>query len=350
MVYKVVVTGAQGQVGSNLLFGIGQGQMLGSELVDLCLFDIPAMREKLEGTVMELRDCAFEHLKSVTIADSLEEAFTDADFIILAGARPRGPGMERSDLLKLNGAIFREQGQAIEKFAPRTVKVSVVGNPANTNALIARSHAPSIPHYNWASLSRLDHNRALSKISDFLSYKYGPTDIKNVCIFGNHSATMTVSTGAAYIDDGATKTPLNDLLANIPNYSPELTEFTRKRGAQIIKTKGSSSAPSAARATLCHLFNWANGVEHITSMGVLSDGKVYGVPKGVFFSMPVIISPDGEFKVVSGIKLSQFEQSCFEQTTAELLKEREIAKEYLGPAFDSMIEGHEIPTIPIESI
>ncbi|KAL0245261.1 hypothetical protein GEMRC1_009340 [Eukaryota sp. GEM-RC1] len=289
---RVIVTGAAGQVGSHLLFGIAHGQLLGADtFVDLVLYDIPAVRTKLEGNAMELDDCAFPLLKTVTIADSLQEAFSDVDVVILAGARPRGPGMERRNLLELNATIFREQGQAIEKYAKKTVKVCCIGNPANTMALVAWSQCPSIPSTNFAALSRLDHNRALSKIRSMLPEDKQDYDISNISIFGNHSASMAVVTSSAVIVKGSDSKHLSEVFSTIPKAEETLTQFTRKRGAEIIAKKGTSSAASAARAALTAVYDWINGNENGTvSMAVVSDGKAYDVPKGIFCSLPLCMS------------------------------------------------------------
>ncbi|KAL0217064.1 hypothetical protein RCL1_007547 [Eukaryota sp. TZLM3-RCL] len=278
---------------------------------------------------MELQDCAFPLLRSLTIATSGATAFPNADYVFLCGARPRGPGMERGDLLKINAAIFQEQGQAIEAHAPEHVKVVVVGNPANTNCLIAMSHAPKVPAENFTALTRLDHNRAVGRLAQV--FGCGNSDVKNVAIFGNHSAKLAVSLGSATVNEAA----VNDKLAEkfgdaTSSFVTELAKFTRTRGAEVIKAKGSSSAMSAAKASVDHLRDLVLGSEEYVSMAVLSDGETYGIPAGIIASVPCKVA-NGKYEVVTGYKLSEFEQQCLQESIEELVGEREVASDFLGP-------------------
>ena len=313
---RVAVTGAAGQIGYALLFRIAAGDMLGPDQpVILHLLEITPALPALNGVVMELNDCAFPTLHGVVATDDANVAFKDVDYALLVGARPRGPGMERKDLLEANGAIFGPQGKAINAHAKRDVRVLVVGNPANTNALIAQQNAPDLDPRCFTAMVRLDHNRAISQLAE----KTGAlnTDIAKVTIWGNHSSTQ-------YPDIHATTVKGKSALSLVDQawYADTFIPLVQQRGAAIIKARGASSAASAASAAIDHMRDWTHGTaaDDWVSMGIPSDGS-YGVEPGVIFGYPVTIK-NGKYEIVQGLKINEFSRSRIDGTEKELLEER----------------------------
>jgi malate dehydrogenase len=322
---RVAVTGAAGQIGYALLFRIASGEMLGKDQpVILQLLEIPDEKAQnaLKGVMMELEDCAFPLLAGMEAHSSPDTAFKDTDYALLVGARPRGPGMERADLLAANAQIFTAQGKALDKVASRKVKVLVVGNPANTNAYIAMKSAPSLDRRNFTAMLRLDHNRAASQ----LAAKTGKSvaSIKKLAVWGNHSPTMYADYRFATIDGQSVKDMINDQAWNRDVFLPTVG----KRGAAIIAARGLSSAASAANAAIDHMRDWAlgSGGEWVT-MGVPSNGE-YGIPKDVMFGFPVTTA-GGDYKIVEGLPIDAFSQECIDKTLAELLGEQDGVKHLL---------------------
>jgi len=322
---RVAVTGAAGQIGYALLFRIASGEMLGKDQpVILQLLEIPdeKAQKALKGVMMELEDCAFPLLAGMEAHSSAETAFKDTDYALLVGARPRGPGMERADLLAANAQIFTAQGKALDKVASRNVKVLVVGNPANTNAWIAMKSAPSLPRENFTAMLRLDHNRALSQIAA----KTGKpvSAIRKLAVWGNHSPTMYADYRFATIDGASVKDMINDHVWNKDVFLPTVG----KRGAAIIEARGLSSAASAANAAIDHMRDWALGTngEWVT-MGVPSNGD-YGIPQDVMFGYPVTCA-NGKYEIVKGLPIDEFSQGCIDKTLAELTGEQDGVKHLL---------------------
>ncbi|GGQ18262.1 malate dehydrogenase [Actinomadura coerulea] len=317
----VTVTGAAGQIGYALLFRIASGHLLGADVpVRLRLLEIPQAVKAAEGTAMELDDCAFPLLSGIDIFDDAVRAFEGTNVALLVGARPRTKGMERGDLLEANGGIFKPQGEAINAGAADDVKVLVVGNPANTNALIAQQHAPDVPAERFTAMTRLDHNRALAQ----LSKKAGASvaDIRRMTIWGNHSATQYPDLFHAEIAGRNAAETVNDQgwLEN------EFIPTVAKRGAAIIEARGASSAASAASAAIDHVHTWVNGTADgdWTSMAVVSDGS-YGVPEGLISSFPVTTA-DGEWEIVQGLEIDDFSRARIDASVAELSEEREAVR------------------------
>ena len=315
---KVAVTGAAGQIGYSLLFRIASGSLFGPNTpVELRLLEITPALKALEGVVMELDDCAFPTLAGVQIGDNPEEVFDGVNHALLVGARPRGPGMERGDLLEANGGIFAPQGAALNKVAADDVHVTITGNPANTNALIAMNNAPDIPDEQFSALTRLDHNRALSQLSTKLDVPV--TDITKMTIWGNHSATQYPDLFHAEVGgkNAAEAVGDQDWLEN--TFIPTVA----KRGAAIIEARGASSAASAASATVDHARDWALGTPEgdWTSMSVVSDGS-YGVPEGLISSFPVTVK-DGRWEIVQGLEIDEFSRGRIDASVAELAEERD---------------------------
>ncbi len=315
---RVAVTGAAGQIGYALLFRIASGEMLGRDQpVILQLLEIPDEKAQnaLKGVMMELDDCAFPLLAGMQAHSDPAAAFKDTDYALLVGARPRGPGMERKDLLSANAQIFTAQGKALNASASRTVKVLVVGNPANTNAYIAMKSAPDLPRRNFTAMLRLDHNRALSQIAT----KTGKpvTAIEKMAVWGNHSPTMYADYRFATIDGASVKDMIGDDAWNRDTFLPTVG----KRGAAIIAARGVSSAASAANAAIDHMHDWALGTNGgWVTMGVPSNGE-YGIPKDVVFGYPVTCA-NGDYKLVEGLPIDAFSQSCIDKTLAELMEEQ----------------------------
>jgi malate dehydrogenase len=322
---RVAVTGAAGQIGYALLFRIASGEMLGKDQpVILQLLEIPdeKAQKALKGVMMELEDCAFPLLAGMEAHSSPETAFKDTDYALLVGSRPRGPGMERAELLAINGAIFTAQGKALDKVANRNVKVLVVGNPANTNAYIAMKSAPGLPRENFTAMLRLDHNRALSQ----LAAKTGKAvaSIKSMAVWGNHSPTMYADYRFATIDGASVKDMINDHAWNKDVFLPTVG----KRGAAIIEARGLSSAASAANAAIDHMRDWALGTHGgWVTMGVPSNGE-YGIPKDVMFGYPVTCE-GGKYSIVQGLPIDAFSQECINKTLAELTGEQDGVKHLL---------------------
>ena len=321
---RVTVTGAAGQISYALLFRIASGSMLGQDQpVILQLLEITPAMGALEGVVMELNDCAFPLLHDVIISDDAEVAFKDSDYALLVGARPRGPGMERKDLLEANAAIFSTQGKAINKVASRDIKVLVVGNPANTNALIASANAPDLDAGQFTAMTRLDHNRALSQLAEKTSAH--TTSIKRMTIWGNHSNTQYPDISNATVD-GKAASELVDQQWLEDDFIPTVQE----RGAAIIKARGASSAASAAAAAIDHMRTWALGSDEgdWVSMAIPSDGS-YGIEPGIMYSYPVTCE-GGNYAIVQGLEISDFSRSRMDATEAELREERSAIEHLLG--------------------
>ncbi|MFB7532301.1 malate dehydrogenase [Streptomyces sp. NPDC056178] len=319
---NVTVTGAAGQIGYALLFRIASGHLLGPDVpVNLRLLEIPQGLKAAEGTAMELDDCAFPLLRGIEITDDADKAFDGANVALLVGARPRTKGMERGDLLSANGGIFKPQGKAINDNAADDIKVLVVGNPANTNALIAQAAAPDVPAERFTAMTRLDHNRAISQ----LAAKTGAavSDIKKLTIWGNHSATQYPDVFHAEIAGKNAAELVNDEAWLADTFIPTVA----KRGAAIIEARGASSAASAANAAIDHIHTWVNGTAagDWTSMGIPSDGS-YGVPEGIISSFPVT-TKDGKYEIVQGLDINEFSRTRIDASVQELIEERDAVRE-----------------------
>ena len=331
---RITITGAAGQIGYQLLFRIAAGEMLGSnQPVILQLLDLPQAQNALKGVVMELNDCAFPLLQKIIYTDNLETAFKDSDICLLVGARPRSAGMERSDLLAANGKIFIAQGEAIAKYAKENVKVLVVGNPANTNALIALSAAKKVGRTNpknYHAMLRLDHNRAAFQLSQKISRPVG--SIKNLIVWGNHSPTM-------YADYRFAETfgdKVSDLIGNAEEiHAWNENYFLNKvgqRGAEIIAARGLSSAASAANAAMNHIRDWVYGAEDFCTMGVFTDNSLpamYGIPAGIVCGLPCICSGNGNFEIVKNLEIDEFSKQKIAISVQELLSEKQMISDML---------------------
>ena len=319
---RVAVTGAAGQIGYSLLFRIASGQMLGADQpVILQLLDITPAMDALKGVAMELEDCAFPLLSGIVCSDDPNEAFGDISFALLVGARPRSKGMERKDLLEANGAIFTVQGKALSDNAAADVRILVVGNPANTNSLIAMNNAPNIPNERFTAMTRLDHNRAMAQ----LATKTGTTvnDITKMTIWGNHSATQYPDLFHAEVKGQNAAALVNDQAWLEGSFIPTV----QQRGAAIIEARGLSSAASAANAAIDHMHDWALGTPagDWVSMAIPSDGS-YGVPEGLISSFPVTCT-DGQYSIVQGLDIDDFSRARIDASTAELSEERDAVRE-----------------------
>jgi malate dehydrogenase len=320
---RVTITGAAGQIGYQLAFRIASGQMLGNDQpVILQLLEIPPALPALHGVVMELNDCAFPTLAGIVATDDANTAFKDSDYALLVGARPRGPGMERKDLLQANAAIFSVQGKAMNNHANRDIRVLVVGNPANTNALIASSNAPDIDPRNFTAMTRLDHNRAKAQ----LAAKTGGhvNDIRCMTIWGNHSATQYPDVNHATVGDSAAMD-----LVDQAWLSDEFIPVVQQRGAAIIAARGASSAASAASAAIDHMHDWALGTpdDDWVSMAIPADGS-YGIAPGIVYSVPVRCR-GGQYEIVQGLSIDDFSRQRMDNTEAELREERAAIEELL---------------------
>ena len=320
---RVAITGAAGQIGYQLCFRIAAGDMLGPQQpVILQLLEITPALDALGGVVMELQDAAFPLLTDVVATDDAEQAFQDADYALLVGARPRGPGMERKDLLSANGKIFGPQGAAMNKVASRDVKVLVVGNPANTNALIARSAAPDLDPRNFTAMTRLDHNRALAQLAGKLGTHH--SNIHKMVIWGNHSSTQ-------YPDIRFTEVDGVGVAGGVDTgwYRETFIPTVQQRGAAIIKARGASSAASAASAAIDHVRNWAHGTPagDWVSMAVPSDGS-YGIEPGVIYSFPCVCE-NGDYRIVQDLEIDEFSRARMDATNAELREERAAVESLL---------------------
>jgi malate dehydrogenase len=321
---NVAITGAAGQIGYALAFRVASGQMLGADQpVNLHLLEITAALPGLAGVVMELNDCAFATLNRVVATDDASVAFRDCHAALLVGARPRGPGMERKDLLLANAQIFSAQGKALDAVADRNVRVLVVGNPANTNSLIARANAPHLPGANFTAMTRLDHNRALSQ----LAQKTGThvSDIRRMTIWGNHSSTQYPDLTHALVAGKSARSQVD--AAWVEQY---FIPTVQQRGAAVIKARGSSSAASAASAAIDHMRTWFMGTPEgdWVSMGVPADGS-YGIREGVIYSYPVTCR-DGRYQIVPGLGIDEFSRGRLDASDAELREERDGVRELLG--------------------
>lgn len=323
---RVAVTGAAGQIGYSLLFRIASGAMLGPDQpVILQLLEIPdeKAQKALKGVMMEVDDCAFPLLAGMSAHSDPATAFKDTDIALLVGARPRGPGMERKDLLAANAQIFTAQGKALDKAASRNVKVLVVGNPANTNAYIAMKSAPSLPKANFTAMMRLDHNRALSQLAARTGQPVA--SIEKLVVWGNHSPTMYPDIRFATIGGKPAKGLVNDETWYRDTYIPTVG----KRGAAIIEARGLSSAASAANAAIDHVRDWVLGTNgRWVTMGVASDGG-YGVPQDIIYGVPVTCA-GGKYEVVKGLEIDEFSRSKMDNTLKELLEERDGVQHLLG--------------------
>jgi malate dehydrogenase len=324
---RIAVTGAAGQIGYSLLFRIASGEMLGKDQrIVLQLLEIPdeKAQKALKGVMMELDDCAFPLLESMVATADPKVAFKDADIALLVGARPRGPGMERKDLLEANGKIFGPQGQALSEVASREVKVLVVGNPANTNCLIAMKNAPKLKPSNFTAMMRLDHNRALTQVAQ----KTGKpvSTVRKMTVWGNHSATQYPDVFNAEVDGAKAWGMIDDMTWLEKDFIPTI----QKRGAAIIDARGLSSAASAANAAMDHVRNWVHGTpaDDWVSMGLPSDGS-YGIPEGVIYGYPSTCS-GGKYQIVQGLEISEFSKSRMQATLKELEEERDSIKHLLG--------------------
>lgn len=318
---RIAITGGAGQISYSLIFRIAAGDMLGPDQpVILQLLEIPPAMGALEGVVMELNDCAFPLVQDIVASDQPEVAFKDADYALLVGSRPRGPGMERSDLLQANAKIFSVQGKALNDHAKKSVKVLVVGNPANTNALIAASNAPDIDSRQFTAMTRLDHNRALTQ----LAQKAGGhvNDVEGMIVWGNHSATQYPDIAHCKVNGKAAAD-----LVDRDWYENDFIPTVQQRGAAIIKARGASSAASAASAAIDHMRDWALGSKGIVSMSIPADGS-YGIEKGIIYSYPVICR-NGDYEIVQSLEIDEFSRSKMKATEDELREEREAVADLL---------------------
>ncbi|MDQ2675284.1 MAG: malate dehydrogenase [Actinomycetota bacterium] len=321
---KVTVTGAAGQIGYALLFRIAAGEMLGEDTpIELRLLEIPDAIKATEGTTMELTDCAFPLLRGIEITDDPKTAFDGCNVALLVGARPRGPGMERSDLLEANGGIFKPQGEAINAGAADDIRVLVVGNPANTNALIAMSNGPDVPDERFTAMVRLDHNRAIAQLAQKLDV--GVSDITNMTVWGNHSTTQVPDLGNCKVKGEPAWTAVDDEGWIFDDFIPTVA----KRGAAIIDARGASSAASAANAAIDHVHDWVNGTPEgdWVSMGIPSDGS-YGIPEGIISGFPVTCA-DGNYEVVPDLRIGDAIRERIDATAAELQEERSAVEDLL---------------------
>ena len=318
----VTVTGAAGQIGYALLFRVASGQLLGPDTpVRLRLLEIEPALKAAEGTAMEVDDCAFPLLSGIDITADARTAFDGCNVALLVGARPRTKGMERGDLLSANGGIFKPQGEALNAGAASDVRVLVVGNPANTNALIAASHAPDIPGSRFTAMTRLDHNRALSQLANKTGSSV--TDIEHLTIWGNHSATQYPDWSKATIGGR----PVEEVVGDRSWLEDTFIPTVAKRGAAIIEARGASSAASAANAAIDHVYDWVNGTAEgdWTSAAIMSDGS-YGVPEGLISSFPCT-SSGGEWEIVQGLEIDEFSRGRIDASVAELAEERDAVRE-----------------------
>lgn len=318
---RVTITGAAGQIGYALLFRVASGAMLGPEQpVILQLLEITPALAALEGVAMELDDCAFPLLAGTVETDDVNVAFNETDYALLVGSRPRGPGMERKDLLEANAAIFSVQGKALNDHASKAVKTLVVGNPANTNCLIAQRNAPDLDPRNFTAMTRLDHNRAMAQIAAKAGRHV--SEVQGLCIWGNHSATQYPDLHRATVGDDS----VMDVI-DMSWYENDFIPTVQQRGAAIIEARGASSAASAANAAIDHMRDWALGASSILSMGVYSDGS-YGVDPGLIYSYPVRCQ-GGDWEIVQDIEVNEFSRSKMDATAEELAEERDAVSHLL---------------------
>lgn len=325
MTIKVAVTGAAGQIGYALLFRVASGALSASQTIDLQLLETEKALPALDGVEMELRDCAFSPLNNVVKTAMPEQAFADADVIFLVGAQPRGAGMERKDLLEANASIFSRQGQAINSSAKKTARVLVVGNPANTNCLIARQNAPDMPDHAWSAMTRLDHNRALAQIAEYTGQPLSA--IKKMIIWGNHSATQYPDIHHCTVDGVAATDCIEQNW-----YKNTMIPAVQQRGAAIIKARGASSAASAASAAIDHMRDWlfsTTTADDAVSLGVISNGD-YGIEKGLVYSFPIRhVDSDSRYQIISGLDINEFSAAKLKLTEKELQEERDAVSHLL---------------------
>jgi malate dehydrogenase len=322
---RVLITGAAGQIAYSLLYSVAKGDVFGAnQPVSLVLLDIEAMMGVLKGVVMEMTDCALPLLREVLPTADISAAFKDIDVAILVGAMPRREGMERADLLKANVRIFKQQGEALNTFAKKTVKVVVVGNPANTNALICKLNAPTIPPQNFTCLTRLDQNRAQSQIAGRLGVS--AQEVQNVIIWGNHSSTQFPDVAHATVKVGGAEVKVPEAIKDDNWLKGDFISVVQKRGAAVIAARKLSSAMSAAKAICDHLHDWWFGTTagRWVSMGVPSDGS-YGIEAGLIYSFPVAIKPDRSYTIVQGLSIDAFAREKLDATKKELIQERDDA-------------------------
>ncbi|QOR39678.1 malate dehydrogenase [Billgrantia diversa] len=319
---RIAITGGAGQISYSLIFRIAAGDMLGPDQpVILQLLEIPQAMDALNGVVMEVNDCAFPLVQDIVASDDPNVAFKDADFALLVGARPRGPGMERKDLLEANAAIFSVQGKALNEYASRDVRVLVVGNPANTNALIASCNAPDLSPRQFTAMTRLDHNRALTQLAQKTGKRV--TDVDSMIIWGNHSATQYPDLAHTKVDGK----PAFDLVER-DWYENDFIPTVQQRGAAIIKARGASSAASAASSAIDHMRDWALGTDGVVSMAIPSDGS-YGIAEGIIYSYPVRCQ-NGDYEIVQGLEIDEFSRAKMQATEDELRQERAAVEHLLG--------------------
>jgi len=331
---RVLITGAAGQIAYSLIFAVARGDLLGPHqpvILHLLDVDVPQLVENLNGVVLEIEDCALPLVVGIVSTVDIKEAFTGVDYALLVGAMPRREGMERADLLKANAAIFKVQGKALSDYASKNVKVVVVGNPANTNALLAQLSASSIPKENFSALTRLDHNRAKSQIA--LRLKVSIAQVHNVIIWGNHSSTQYPDISHAYVTDYPNKGDKTSVSAAVKDdawLQGEFIKNVQQRGALVIKLRRFSSAASAAKAIIDHMRDWALGTPEgeFVSMAVYSDGS-YGIKEGLIYSFPVTIK-NGKYSIVKDLPISDFSRHLLKATEDELESEKETAIQFLG--------------------
>ncbi|MGR4067350.1 malate dehydrogenase [Halomonas sp. LR3S48] len=319
---RIAITGGAGQISYSLIFRIAAGDMLGPDQpIILQLLEIPQAMDALNGVVMEVNDCAFPLVQGIVATDDPNVAFKDVDFALLVGARPRGPGMERKDLLEANAAIFSVQGKALNDNASRDVRVLVVGNPANTNALIASCNAPDLSPRQFTAMTRLDHNRALTQLAQKTGKRV--TDVDSLIIWGNHSATQYPDLAHTKVDGK----PAFDLVER-DWYENDFIPTVQQRGAAIIKARGASSAASAASSAIDHMRDWALGTDRVVSMAIPSDGS-YGIAEGIIYSYPVRCQ-NGDYEIIQGLEIDEFSRAKMKATEDELREERAAVEHLLG--------------------
>jgi malate dehydrogenase len=320
---KVAVTGAAGQIGYSLLFRIASGELFGKDTqVELSLVELPMSIKAAEGTAMELEDCAFPNLKAIHIHDNPQQGFDGINWALLVGSKPRGPGMERNDLIRENGPIFVEQGKALLK-AASNVRIAVVGNPCNTNALIAQHNCKDVPATRFSAMTMLDENRAKAQLA--IKAKLPVSSITDMVVWGNHSSTMFPNYELTTIQGKPAVQVINDRQW----LESTFMGIVQKRGAEIIAARGKSSAASAASSLIDHVRNFIQPTGKIFSAAVPSDGQYYGIPKGLMFSFPIRARANGEYEIVQGMELSAYAKSMIQKTTDELLAERDVVKDLL---------------------
>lgn len=327
---RICVTGAAGQIAYSLLYSICNGDVFGkSQPITLLLLDIPPMMTALDGVVMELQDCSLPLLHEVVATSEVAVAFNNVDAAILVGAMPRKEGMERKDLLKANAKIFESQGKALNQYAKKTVKVLVVGNPANTNCLITSKCAPSIPKKNFTCLTKLDQNRAVSQIAMRLGVK--PNEVNKVIIWGNHSSTQYPDVQHGFVTLNGQLVPIPEAIKDDNWLQGEFLKVVQTRGASIIKARKLSSAMSAAKAICDHMRTWWFGTteNEYMSMGIITDGSSYGIPEDLVYSYPLTIDSEGNYKIVEGLTINQFSREKMDISVKELMEERDVALAFL---------------------